>query len=57
MKVTLSGKEFLKINIWNSCVPAPVLEDLRNDDRYIVKVDTEKNLVEVGYPEDSEWTL
>lgn len=57
MKVTLSGKEFLKVKIWNSCLPVPVLEDLRHDDRYIVKVDTDKNVVEVGYPEDEEWSL
>lgn len=57
MKITMSTQEFI-----NNCptmwveTPMHIRKMLLADRKYIVKIDTEKNCAEFGYPED-DWAI
>lgn len=57
MKITMSTQEFI-----NNCptmwveTPMNIRKMLLADRKYIVKIDTEKNCAEFGYPED-DWAI
>lgn len=38
-------------------IPKELLREITKDEEYIIRIDTDKNIIEIGYPEDKEWAL
>lgn len=42
-------------------IPKELLREMIKDEKYIIRIDVDENenlsLIEIGYPEDEEWTL
>lgn len=38
-------------------IPKELLREITKDEEYIIRIDEELSLIEIGYPEDKEWAL
>lgn len=38
-------------------IPKELLREMTKDEKYIIRIDEELSLIEIGYPEDKEWAL